>query len=156
MCKSIVERSGRVTCPNRAGRQGRRLWAGGVPTEGAGPAPGSRGDASQDPLGAAAGGVTEDRGCPPSGLLPGRSGRGPAGLAGPCLEAGSSGDGFTRVFLCQGGSRAGRLLGSQRASGSFTQQLFIEHLLCAGLSGLWRLRLLGPDRMEVGRWGGLF
>lgn len=40
MCKSIVEHLVRVTCPNRAGRQGRVLWVGGVPTEVAGPAPG--------------------------------------------------------------------------------------------------------------------
>lgn len=40
MCKSIVEQPVRVTCPNRAGRQGRTLWAGGVPTEVGWPAPG--------------------------------------------------------------------------------------------------------------------
>lgn len=39
MCKSIVEHLLRVTCPNRAGRQSRMLWAGGVPAEVAWPAP---------------------------------------------------------------------------------------------------------------------
>lgn len=39
MCKSIVEHLLRVTCPNRAGRQSRVLWAGGVPAEVAQPAP---------------------------------------------------------------------------------------------------------------------
>lgn len=40
VCKSIVEYLVGVACPDRAGRQGRRLWAGGEPTEVAWPAPG--------------------------------------------------------------------------------------------------------------------